>query len=172
MCAATESKTFDPRHRVLQLLDVVVYAIVVVTLTILTGWLIALVFGNGWVRVKEWLFLAGWLLFGLGTLKMRPKSAWRKHRQEAKRQKLREQGEEDVESLKRGMFGFGGGTAFRERDEDQEGPPPVTALGLRLLPERFALSQSDRLHEGVRLFFAGIAVLATSFVMEFVFGFY
>ena len=161
------------RHRGLQLLDVVVYSAVVIVLSILVGWVIALGLGGGWIRVKEWLFIAGWLLFGLGTIKVRPKSAWRERRREIRRQKLREQGEEDLDSIKQGMFGFGGtGALTEERDETVDGPPPVTRLGLRLLPEKWRLEQSERIHDGGRLFLAGLGLLAASAVMEFVFGFY
>lgn len=166
------------RYRGLQTLDVLVYSVVVSALAILVGMLISFPFGWGWIGVKNWLFVAGWILIGFATLKLRPKSAWKQQKREINRRQAAEKDGPDETAVRRGgianLGGFADTGAQRDdgRDDLDEKQAPVTRLGLRLLPEEYVLDDDDRLHGGARLFIASVGVLLVSIVMEFGFGIY
>lgn len=71
-------------HRSAQVADAVVYGLVMTavvggTIGLVGGLLSVLGFPFGWglVGVKFGLFLIGWLVFGFGTLQLRPRAAWK-----------------------------------------------------------------------------------------------
>lgn len=57
--------------------DGLVYAVAMTAVTFGVGAVIAFAASYGWVGVKYWLFFAGWLLLGVGALKLRPRDAWK-----------------------------------------------------------------------------------------------
>lgn len=60
-----------------QAVDGLVYAVALTAVTFGIGVVIAFAVSYGWTGVKYWLFFAGWVLFGYGTLKLRPRKAWK-----------------------------------------------------------------------------------------------
>jgi len=57
--------------------DGLVYAVALTAVTFGVGTAIAFAASYGWVGVKYWLFFVGWLLLGVGALKLRPRDAWK-----------------------------------------------------------------------------------------------
>ncbi|WP_135821816.1 DUF7555 family protein [Halostella litorea] len=57
--------------------DGVVYAVALAAATFALGVAVSFGVGYGLVGVKYWLFFAGWILLGYGTLKLRPRKAWK-----------------------------------------------------------------------------------------------
>ena len=57
--------------------DGLVYAVVLTVVTFGVGAVVAFAADYGWTGVKYWLFFVGWVLLGYGTLKLRPRKAWK-----------------------------------------------------------------------------------------------
>lgn len=134
-----------PRWR-WQAIDALAYAVVVAILSFLSGAIISLLIGGGWIVVEIVMFLEGWLLFGYGTFKLRPAPAWKQNRGGV-RGKVRE-----TLSL--------GNDPTHTNSRVERIVARVPGLGGRL-PH-----PSDRLSMGAKLFLAAIAVLASSFLLE------
>ncbi|WP_135535219.1 DUF7555 family protein [Halostella pelagica] len=63
--------------RVRRGVDGIVYAVSLAAVVFVIGTVLCLPLGWGWTGVKYWLFFLGLLLFGIGTLKLRPRAAWK-----------------------------------------------------------------------------------------------
>ena len=135
-----------PRRR-WQAFDALAYAVAVTILSFLSGAIVSLLVGGGWVVVEVVMFLEGWLLFGYGTFKLRPAPAWKQDRGGV-RGKVRE-------TL---SLGDDTGPASNSR---------VERLVARMPGVRERLPHPDnRLSIGAKLFLAGIVVLVSSFLLE------
>ncbi|WP_458185923.1 DUF7555 family protein [Haladaptatus sp. NG-WS-4] len=140
-----------PSRRVRQVLDALVYAIAVTGVVFLFGGLVSLVFGSGLVGVKYVLFFVGILLFGFATLQLRPDPPWDV-------EKTDEGSVEVVRNDKGEVIGAREETRFQATVQQI---PPLT---------RYSIPPEERLPTAAKLFLASITVLATSFIMETVFG--
>lgn len=93
--------------------------------------------------VKYGLFIFGWLALGYGAIVLRPKAAWR-------------DGDEEFNLFER-----------------SSGKPDTKFQRFvqRLPPARFRqIPDDDRFSDAFRIFFSGIFIMATSIVLEQVFG--
>lgn len=125
-------------------LDAVAYVVAVTGVFVVTAAVPSFAAGLGWLGVKWVLFLVGWLAFGYATFSLRPRPPWKG---------------DDGPSSRTGRV-LGGRTETRFQAAVQALPPA-----------RFhRLPVDDRLPTGVNVFLASLAMLATSFGMEVVFG--
>lgn len=126
-----------------RLLDAVTYAALVAVLVTAVAAIVSFPLGYGWVGVKYGLFWVGWLTFGYAVFTLRPTPPWK------------DEDERSGESIPKGNAGE---TRFQRVVQS-------------LPPARFVpLPKVDRLPESVKLFLSAIALLATSFALEAVFG--
>jgi len=127
-------------------LDVATYAVAVTAVVVALAGVPSFALGLGWLGVKWALFFVGWGAFGYATFALRPTPPWKR-------------GENGTPTRRRlPAIGDRGETRFQ-------------SLVRRLPPARFRpLPVEDRLPVGVNLFVAAVAMLATSFLMEVVFG--
>lgn len=58
-------------------IDGVAYAVALAAALTVVGAAVCLPLSWGWVGVKYWLFLVGFLLFGVGTFMLRPTAGWK-----------------------------------------------------------------------------------------------
>ena len=132
-----------------QALDAVAYAVVTALLAFLSGVAVSLVVGGGWFAVEAVMFVEGWILFGYGTFRLRPTPPWKKNRGGV-RGKVRE------------TLSLGDGNDTTARSDSR-----VERIVDRLPGIRERLPHpDDRFPMGVKLFLAGITVLASSFLLE------
>ncbi|WP_458207266.1 DUF7555 family protein [Haladaptatus sp. NG-SE-30] len=141
----------SPR-RFRQVLDALVYGAAVTGVVFVVGGVVSLLSGRGLVGVKYVLFMAGILLFGYATLQLRPDPPW-------DIEKTDDGGVEVVRNEKKGEV-IGGRKETRFQAIVQQ-IPPLT---------HYSIPPEERLPSAAKLFLASIMVLATSFVMETVFG--
>jgi hypothetical protein len=126
-----------------QALDAIVYAIVVTAIVGITSIAVSFVLGWGLVGVKFILFVVGFVLFGIGTLKLRPTSPW-------------QEGDENESSE----------VSHAGSDNDS----PLQRAIHRVLPlDQHELRPNNRLSDGAKLFLASVFMLVVSFLMESVF---
>ncbi|RBI63083.1 hypothetical protein DMJ13_00555 [halophilic archaeon] len=142
----------SPR-RLRQALDVVVYSVAVTGVVFAFGAVVSFAVGAGLVGVKYTLFLVGLLLFGYGTLQLRPKRPWDVTKTDDEVEIVRRDGEENKRSI-----GSREETAFQSAVQRI---PPLS---------HYSIPPEERLPPGVKLFVSSLAVLGTSFVMEAAFG--
>lgn len=139
--AATEDEP-EP-DRLAQLLDLVTYAAATTVVFGAFSALLGVAAGmNLLPGVKYGLFIFGWLALGYGALVLRPKAAWRD--------------DEGVDLFNR-----------------SNGKPDTKYQRLvqRFPPARFRqVPDEGRLSTAFRIFFSGLFIMATSIVMEQVFG--
>lgn len=66
--------------RLLRLADAVLYALVLTAALAAVSIVVSFPLGGGWVGVKLLLFVFGLLVFGVGSLQLRPAPPWREER--------------------------------------------------------------------------------------------
>jgi hypothetical protein len=66
--------------RVLQVIDAIYYALGIVVLTVAGSAVLSFAVGAGWNGVKFALFVVGTFAFGIASIQLRPKPAWREER--------------------------------------------------------------------------------------------
>lgn len=120
--------------------DGVAYAVAVAAVAFAAGAAVSFALGWGWQGVKYWLFLVGWLGFGVGTFKLRPRAAWKGSDGD---------GHDDDQGVAETRFARATRTA---------------------VPDGLAVDEDERWSAGARLFLGSVAVLVASMAMEFVFG--
>lgn len=131
-----------------QALDAIVYVVAVTVIVVVASIAISFALGGDWLGVKYILFIVGFVLFGIGTLKLRPTAAWRKG-----------DGNREKALLQTG------------RDSDHESESWLQARIQRVPPlDRYGLRPNERLSDGAKLFLASVLILLLSFVLESVFG--
>ena len=135
-----------PRRR-RQAIDALAYAVVVTTLSFLSGAIVSLLVGGGWLVVEIVMFLEGWLLFGYGTFKLRPAPAWKQDRGGV-RGKVRE------------TLSLSSDSATKTDSRIEQIVTSVPRLDEQL-PH-----PDDRISIGVKVFLAAIVVLTSSFLLE------
>ncbi|WP_266079197.1 DUF7555 family protein [Haladaptatus caseinilyticus] len=145
-----ETNQSPPRVR--QLLDAFVYAMAVTGVVFVLGVLVSFSLGSDLVGVKYFLFLIGFLLFGYATFQMLPDPPW----------DVRKTGDGDVEVVRNDARGEVIGS--REETRFQTAVQRIPPLS------RYSIPPEQRLPSTTKLLIASFAVLATSFVMETVFG--
>jgi hypothetical protein len=123
-----------------QVLDGLVYAVVLTAVVMIVSAVISFVLGGAWVGVKYLMFLVGMGMFGLATLKLRPTPPWK----DADRLPANRRGKTPLQAA---MANYS----------------PIDM-------NHFAPNENDRLSDGVKLFLASLLVLLVSFAMEAVFG--
>lgn len=139
-----------PRAR--QLLDALVYAVAVAGVVFALGIVVSFLLGSNLVGVKYFLFLVGILLFGYSTFLMLPEPPW----------DVEKTGDGDIEIIQNEKRG----KVIGSRDETR-----FQAAVQRIPPlPSYSIPPEQRLSPATKLFIASIAVLATSFMMETVFG--
>lgn len=124
--------------------DALAYAVVVAAVTILLALVAGVATGDGIVGAKVVLFLAGWLLLGVATLRLWPKSPK----------------EVATES----------GSARPSRTSSPSGDTRIEAVADSLPPLRWMEPAGRRLSPPAKLFVGSVLVLAASLVLEVVFG--
>jgi hypothetical protein len=151
--------------RRLQALDAVAYAITLTAVIFVATTAVSLAAGAGLVGTKYALFFIGFGLFGYATFRLRPKSAWKRE----------------------GSQSGGGGpitgsiapssipdtiaeTSLPRSSQSSDGETRFQAMSTALLPDEWVLPPEARLSAPAKLFLASIAVLATSWALESVFG--
>ncbi|SIR54089.1 hypothetical protein SAMN05421858_2722 [Haladaptatus litoreus] len=141
----------SPR-RFRQVLDALVYAIAVAGFAFVVGVVVSFSLGSDLVGVKYFLFLIGFLLFGYATLLMLPSAPWDVN-------KTDDGGVEIVRNEERGEV-----IGSREETRFQATVQRIPPLS------RYPIPPEERFPSSMKLFVASIAVLATSYIMETVFG--
>ena len=144
MAGATSGVPDAPTDRVGQLLDVAAYGVwLTVLFAVLSAVLAVLVGWRPAPGAKYGLFVFGWLAFGYGTFKLLPSRPWK---------------DDDGDVPGPLAVGAGEETKFQ-------------SLVQRLPPARFRrIPPVQRLPTGVRVFVGSLVMLATSIVMEQLFG--
>lgn len=140
----------SPR-RFRQVLDALVYAIAVTGVVFVIGSVLSFSLGGGFVGVKFFLFLVGFLLFGYGALQLRPARPWDVQKSDGDIEIVRNDGMGEV---------IGSREETRFQSAVQRIPP---------LPQ-YSIPPEERLSPGAKLFIASLVVLLTSFLMEVVFS--
>jgi hypothetical protein len=126
-----------------RVLDAVGYVLAVVAAVLAAAAALSFPLGFGWVGVKYVLFVVGILAFGYATFTLRPTPPWKRG---------------DPADPSQSAVGDSRETRFQ-------------AAVQQLPPARFhRLPADDRFPDGVKLFLASLGILATSYVMETVFG--
>lgn len=156
--AVDRRTTGRPRNRIDHvsrlLLDVLVYAVTVTTLLFGAGLVVGVVLGGGVATAKYVLFVAGFLLFGLGAFSIQPSKP-----------------------LKTEKTDDGGLTVVRtDTEDDDAGVSGVTEGRLEGTLARvppltwYPLRPADRLSGGAKVFVASLFVLGLSLTLETVLG--
>ncbi len=140
----------SPR-RARQALDALVYAVAVTGAVFLVGVLVSFLLGSGLVGVKYFLFFVGFVIFGYATLQLLPAPPWQVERANGEVEIVRNE-------TKGQVIGSRGETSFQARVQRI---PPLS---------HYSIPPEERLSPAMKLFIASFVVLATSFVMETVFG--
>ncbi|MFC7155949.1 hypothetical protein ACFQPA_10830 [Halomarina halobia] len=135
-----EDGTHPPRR--LQVLDAAAYALVLTAVVVALSVAVTLALGvaRPWVGVKYLLFVVGLLLFGVASVKLRPKAAY---------------SERDL---------------LPANSEGETGFQALVQRLVALLGERYRLAPDERFSDAAKLLLASVGVLAVSAAMEFVFG--
>lgn len=143
MSTATEPVDDVEADQVGQLFDLVTYVVTSTLLFATVSAVLAVAFGAAVAPgVKYGLFVFGWLAFGYATFLLMPTRAWN---------------DDD------GSYDLFGSSS----DEESE----FQSLVQRLPPARFRqIRPTHRLPTGIRLFVASLLTLATSIILEQVFG--
>lgn len=135
-----------------KLLDAAVYAVAVTVLLFLAGVVAGLVLGGGLVQAKFVLFVGGFLAMAYATFQLRPERPWRTERTED-------------------------GTLRVTRTDDRGDPIGADEdtrfqAALQELPPLswYSLPPDERFPAGGKLLLASVVALATSLLMEIVFG--
>ncbi|ELZ95226.1 hypothetical protein C440_09117 [Haloferax mucosum ATCC BAA-1512] len=134
---------FSPRRIGLKTIDAVVYAVVLTGVVFAGTALVSLAAGGGLQGAKWLMFFLGFAMLGYSSLKIRPKAAWK---------------------------GGDGGGLFSGSDEPVGIEKLVVGALDAILPSSLRPESSDLPSSGTKLFLASVCILATSFVMEVVFG--
>lgn len=137
----TTSRPTDVRSRLLRTIDGVVYAVVTTTVTVLLGIALSFGLGGSWTGVKVWLFFAGLFLFGMGTLFLWPRAAWK-------------EGDSALDEMR------------PSSDDQGDKESPFQRLAIKFVPNSLALPPDERWSDGARLFLTSLLVLGTSYAME------
>jgi len=134
-----------------QVLDALVYAIVVTGVAFVIGAVVSFPLGGGLLGIKYFLFLVGFVLFGYGAFQLRPSRAW----------KVDKSGDEiEIERNEKTGDVVGSREETRFQSSVQRLPPL----------SRYSIPPDERFSPDAKLFLASIAILLTSFLMEAVFG--
>ncbi len=140
----------SPR-RLRQLLDALVYAIVVTGVVFVIAVIVCFSLGSDFVGVKYFLFLVGIVVFGYGTFSLYPSRRWKVDRSEGNVEIKRDTNSGEV---------IGSRDETRFQSAVQRVPP---------LPQ-YSIPPEERFSPGAKLFIASLVILLTSFLMEAVFG--
>lgn len=136
-----------PRHH--RMLDVLVYAFAVTALVFVVGAIVSAILGLGWLGVELVMFVVGWLLFAYGTFLLRPSPKWKTEETDSGFDIKRPDTEPNT-------------TVIGSREESR-----FQSTVQRLPPLRwYSIPPEERHSLGTKVFVSGIAVLATSFVLE------
>lgn len=134
-----------------QVLDALVYAIVVTGVAFAIGGVVSFPLGGGLLGIKYFLFLVGFVLFGYGAFQLRPSRAWN----------VDKSGDEiEIERNEKTGEVVGSREETRFQSAVQRLPPLL----------RYSIPPEERFPPGAKLFLASVAILLTSFLMEAVFG--
>ena len=148
----------------LQILDVAVYSVLVTVIVTVIGIVLVVPFGADVLSVQDWLFISGWVLFGLAILKLYPN-----HPGQLKRERERKK-----RSLKKTIKG----SQPADHDERDEAiqrqsngrqttqPSVISRLGQTLVPDRFVLDKAEQPSQSIRLLVSSMCVLTLSFALS------
>ncbi len=129
-----------------QTVDALAYAVVLTVVAFLVTSVVSVVLAlsvdaplrSSLIGTKRLLFLVGFVLLGYGTLKLRPRSAWKQE-----------------------------GAIGASTDSGGE-PTGIQRAVSDALPDRWSLPPDERLPVGAKLFVASVVILATSLTMELI----
>lgn len=140
------TETVPRRYRAL---DVLVYALAVTVLVFVLSAVVSTLLGAGWFGVELLMFVIGWLLFGYGTLLLRPSAKWRTEETDTGFDIKRTETEPD-------------GRVIGSREETR-----FQSAVQQLPPLRwYSIPPEERPSVGAKIFVSGVAVLLASFVLE------
>ncbi|KAB1187092.1 MULTISPECIES: hypothetical protein [Haloferax] len=135
---------FNPRRLGVKTIDAVVYALVLTGVVFVLTATVSVAAGGGLPGAKWLMFFLGFTMLAYASLKLRPKAAWK--------------------------GGGDDGGLFSGSDEPIGIEKLVGGLLDRVLPPALRPEPNERPSSGTKLFLAAVCILATSFVMEVVFG--
>ncbi|KAB1197659.1 MULTISPECIES: hypothetical protein [Haloferax] len=135
---------FDPRRIGVKTIDAVVYAVVLTGVVFTLTATVSVGLGGGLPGAKWLMFFLGFTMLAYASLKLRPKAAWKGGRDD--------------------------GGLFSGSDEPVGVEKLVGGLLDTVLPASLRPEPNERPSSGVKLFLAAVCILATSFLMEVVFG--